>query len=106
MYFKIPGEWLEAQKQAFIVAQNDVQFKTAAWELEQVSGPDRLDIQNDMEGYEERSQSGKAAMAGLLFNISRNMAGFIEQQIIYKAELFREKYEAEYAEKIRKRYRR
>lgn len=106
LYFKIPGEWLEAQKQAFIVAQNDVQLKTAAWELEQVSGPDRLDIQNDMEGYEERSQSGKAAMAGLLFNISRNMAGFIEQQIIYKAELFREKYEAEYAEKIRKRYRR
>lgn len=104
LYFKIPDEWLEAQKQAFIVAQNDVQLKTAAWELEQVFGPDRLDIQNDIEGYEERAQSGKAAMAGLLFNISRNMAGFIEQQIVYKAKLFREKYEAEYAEEIRKRY--
>lgn len=101
LYFKIPDEWLEAQKQAFVVAQNNVHAKIAARQLEQVSGPDRLDIQNDMEGYEERAQSGRAAMAGMLFNISRNMAGFIEQQIMYKSKLFSEKYEAKYTEEIR-----
>lgn len=104
LYSKIPGEWLVAQKQALAVAQNDVQLKAAAWELEQVSGPDRLDIQNDIEGYEERAQSGRAAMAGLLFNISRNMADFIEQQIVFKAKLFSEEYEAKYMEKVWKRY--
>jgi len=102
LYTKIPGDWLMAQNQALAVAQNAAQLKAAVWELEQVSGPDKLDIQNDIEGYEERVQSGRAAIAGVLFNISRNVADFIEQQIGYKTRLFGEKYEMKYIEMVRK----
>lgn len=99
LYCKIPEEWLEAQNQAFIVAQNDVQLKMSTLELEHISGPDRLDIQNDIEGYEKRARSGRAAIAGLMFNVSRNIANFIEAQIVCKMKLFSEKYEAEFIDK-------
>ncbi len=104
LYTKVPEEWLMASNQAILVAQNEAQRKAAEWEMDKVSGKDKLALQEDVEGYIQESQSASAAMAGLLFNISRNVAGFIEHHINGRVSVVKEKYDAAFMDEARNRH--
>ena len=65
-------------------------------EIEKATGPNVLDIRADLEGVENAYRSANAAYAGLLFNISRNVSGFIEFSLSPKIELFKERFSEAY----------
>ena len=104
LFSNIPDKWLEVGKHALLVAQMHAQIKAASLEMEYVSGPDVLDLQNDIEGYENQLKAGSAAIEGILFNISRNIANFIEAQVSERVKPFQEKCEAAFVEEVKKRY--
>lgn len=106
LFSNIPDKWLEVGKHALSVAKMHAQKKAALLEMEYVSGPDILDLQNDIEGYENQIKEGSAAIEGILFNISRNIANFIENQVNERVKPFQEKCEIEFVEDVKKRYNR
>ena len=85
-----------AGEQALLAAQKEVEREKLKKELDGVSGPDILDLRADIEGVENAYKSANAAYAGLLFNISRNMARFIEHSLKPKVELFKERFSEAY----------
>lgn len=106
LFSNIPDKWLEVGNHALLVAQMHAQLKAASLEMEYVSGPDILDLQNDIEGYENQLKAGSAAIEGILFNISRNIANFIEEQVSERVKPFQEKCEIAFVEEVKKRYNR
>ena len=96
LYHGIVQNWQMAGEQALLAAQKEVEKKKLKEELEKASGPDILDLRADLEGVENAYKSANAAYAGLLFNISRNMSGFIEYSLRPKIELFKERFSEVY----------
>ena len=88
--------WLAAGEQALLAAQKEIECKKINDEIKKASGPDILDLRCDLEGVENAYKSANAAYAGLLFNISRNMAGFIEYSLAPKISNFRQQFDQKY----------
>lgn len=96
LYSGIIENWQMASEQAFLAAQKDVERKCLYEERKKASGPDILDIDCDLEGVENAYKSANAAYAGILFNISRNVAGFIEYELQPAVSQFSEQFEKKY----------
>lgn len=96
LYYGIVQNWQMAGEQALLAAQKEVEREKLKKELDRASGPDILDLRADLEGVENAYKSANAAYAGLLFNISRNMSGFIEYSLKPKVELFKERFAEAY----------
>lgn len=96
LYTGIIDNWQMAGEQAFLAAQKDVERKCLYEERKKASGPDILDIDCDLEGAENAYRSANAAYAGILFNISRNVAGFIEYELQPAVGQFSEQFEKKY----------
>lgn len=96
LYHGIVQNWQMAGEQALLAAQKEVERNKLKKELEAASGPDILDLRADLEGVENAYKSANAAYAGLLFNISRNMSGFVEYSLRPKIELFKERFSEVY----------
>ena len=96
LYTGIIDNWQMAGEQAFLAAQKDVERKCLYEERKKASGPDILDIDCDLEGAENAYKSANAAYAGILFNISRNVAGFIEYELQPAVGQFSEQFEKKY----------
>jgi len=85
-----------AGEQALIAAQKEVEREKLKKELEKATGPDILDIRADFEGVENAYRSANAAYDGLLFNISRNVSGFVEYSLKPEIELFKKRFAEAY----------
>lgn len=96
LYRGIIQNWQMACEQALLAAQKEVERNKLKEELEKASGPDILDLRADLEGVENAYKSANAAYAGFLFNISRNMSGFVEYSLRPKIELFKKRFSEEY----------
>lgn len=96
LYYGIVQNWQMAGEQALLAAQKEVESEKIKKELEKATGPNVLDIRADLEGVENAYRSANAAYAGLLFNISRNISGFIEYSLSPKIELFKERFSEAY----------
>jgi hypothetical protein len=81
LYYGIIDNWLMAGEQALLSAQKEVEREQLQEDLKSASGPDILDVRADIEGVENTIKSTNAAYAGILFNISRNVADFVDHQI-------------------------
>lgn len=81
LYYGIINNWQEAGEQAMLFVQKEFEMKKLQEDIKHASGPDILDIRTDFEGVENAYKSAKAAYAGLLFNVSRNTADFIEYSL-------------------------
>ncbi len=93
LFWSLPKDWLEAQKQAlqYISTKNELLDTEKAYQ--EAQGKDKLDLGCDVEGLKIKVGDCRAAQKGLLFNLTQNMSMFIEGQINGKAEL----YDAQYA---------
>lgn len=96
LYDGIVNNWIMAGEQALIAAQKEVEREKLKKELEKATGPDILDIRADLEGVENAYRSANAAYAGLLFNISRNVSGFVEYLLKPEIELFKKRFAEAY----------
>jgi len=96
LYSGIIENWQMAGEQALLAAQKNVERKRLYEERKKASGPDILDIDCDLEGVENAYKSANAAYAGILFNISRNVAGFIEYELQPAVSQFSEQFEKKY----------
>lgn len=104
LFESIPSEWLEAANHAINVGRLDAQIKAITWEMDKVSGPDKLDLQLDTQGYVEQARAESAAFSGLLFKISRNLADYIENDINYKLTEVRGAFEKGFLSEVMKKY--
>lgn len=100
----IPQDWKNASLQAKLVIQKSAEAKAAEWEMENVNGPDLMDLRIDHEGYIEEEKSARAAYAGLLFNISRNVAGFVEGEINAKMSQVKQVYDDGFLKEAKDRH--
>ena len=96
LYYGIVNNWQMAGEQALLAAQKEVEREKIKKELEKAAGPDILDLRADLEGVENAYKSANAAYAGLLFNISRNVSGFVEYSLRSKIELFKKRFAEAY----------
>lgn len=96
LFTGIIENWQMAGEQALLAAQKDVERKRLYEERKKATGPDALDIDCDLEGAENTYKSANAAYAGILFNISRNVAGFIEYELQPAISQFAEQFEKKY----------
>lgn len=96
LFTGIIENWQMAGEQALLAAQKDVERKRLYEERKKASGPDALDIDCDLEGVENAYKSANASYAGILFNISRNVAGFIEYELQPAVSQFSEQFEKKY----------
>lgn len=93
LFSGIIKNWLAAGEQALLAAQKDIECKKINNEISNASGPDILDLRCDLEGAETAYKSANAAYAGLLCNISRSMAEFIEYTIAPKINYFQQEFD-------------
>ena len=96
LYTGIIENWHMAGEQALLAAQKDVERKYLYEERKKAMRPDALDIDCDLEGVENAYKSANAAYAGILFNISTNVAGFIEYELQPAVREFSKQFEAKY----------
>ena len=92
LYNGIVDNWLQAGEQAILAIQKEVEIGKLEDQLRQATGPKVLDLQCDLEGVVGEYKSANAAYSGILFNISRNMAQFVEHDLISTVEVFRKRY--------------
>ena len=92
LYYGVIDNWQQAAEQSFLAIQKDIEKTRLLKELETAEGPDKMDLALDLEGVEKEVTAANAAYAGLLFNISRNVANYIELAVKPKAEEFRKRY--------------
>ena len=96
LYTGIIDNWQMAGEQAFLVARKDIERRHLYEERQKASGSNAFDIDCDLEGVENTYKSANAAYAGILFNISRNVAGFIEYELQPAVSQFYESHEKKY----------
>lgn len=92
LYRGVVQNWVMAGEQGFIAAQKEAERDKIIKELEKASGPDILDLRADLEGVENAYKSAKAAYAGILFNISRNVSEFIEYSLRQHIEFIKQRF--------------
>lgn len=92
VYYGLPRDWVALSNELFIEIQKECELKALQWEEDYLIGPDRMDLQLDMEGIKTAVDSHRAAFYGLLYNISRNIANYIEENVQSSYQLFREQY--------------
>ena len=104
IYDGLPRNWNDAGYQCLLVAQNEAALRATKWELQYASGQDCLALQEEIEGYKQRANSARAAYAGLLFNISRNIADFVESELLCSMKSAQDAFNESFMDKARKRH--
>lgn len=104
LYYSIPADWVALTEEARIGMQKEGEFKALQWEEAQVNGPDKMDIQLDMQGVKQEIDSRRAAFYGLLSKLSRNIENLIEQNVITQWQPFRKMYAEEWLKDTMKNY--
>lgn len=104
IYEGLPNNWLEAGKQLVIEAQNNSKRNAAEWEKQYAGGKGLLSLKEDIEGYEERAASAQAAYYGILFNISRNVTNFIEDDLSQSLTHVKKELEKRFMDIVKERH--
>lgn len=104
LYYTIPADWVALAEEARIGMQKEGEFNALQWEESQVEGPDKMDIQLDMQGLKLEIDSRRAAFYGLLSKLSRNIENLIEQNVLTKLQPYRQMLAEEWLKDTMRKY--
>ena len=106
LFDTLPEAIINTANQHMYELNIEAEIEASQWALTKVRGKDILSVREDLEGESERLQEKKAAVAGLIYKISRDVTNFIENYIIhvYAHKGYKEMYKEKMIEKEKKIY--
>lgn len=98
LYYLVIRDWLMAFDRMYYAIRKEVERDKITEALEHEGGRVALELQCDLEGANNELTSANAAYAGILFNISRSVASFVEYDLTHNLGVSIEEIKKRYAE--------
>lgn len=104
LLYSLPDDIITMGNELQLMYQREGELNALLWERNKKSGPDLMDINLDIEGWQQEMESRRSAFYGMLSKISRNFEDVIEKHIIAIYDPFRKMFAEKIMADTKKKY--